>query len=108
MAFPKFTEGPAKRPDIHHDHGFLDDGKGNIDSSKRRPATWEDYKLLAFWTAKLDGAELLRPDLVNAADAYRHFLENSGTDFNVDYEGFLANDNSGKTVLKSAIEDTVA
>jgi hypothetical protein len=66
MAFPKFTEGLAKRPDIHHDHGFLDDGHGNIDNSKRRPPTWEDYKLLAWWTLKLDGAQTLRPDLDDA------------------------------------------
>lgn len=108
MAFPKFTEGPAKRPDIHHDHGFLDDGHGNIDNSKRRPPTWEDYKLLAWWMVKLDGAQTLRPDLDDATLAYAHFLDNTGTDLKVDYEGFLADDDSGKTVLKSAVEDTVA
>src|SRR5262249_24355309 len=108
MALPKFTKGPAKRPDIHHDHGFLDDGKGNIDSSKRRSPTWEDYKLLAWWTVKLEGAETLRPDLINATMAYRHFLSNTGTDFPVAYNTFIVDDESGKTVLKSAIADTVA
>lgn len=108
MAFPKFSEGPAKRPAIHHDHGFLDDGSGNIDSSKRRSPTWEDYRLLAWWGIKLEGAETLRPDLRNATQAYRHFLDNVGTDFAVAYESFLASDASGKTVLESAIADTVA
>jgi len=106
MAFPKFTEGPAKRPDIHHDHGFLDDGHGNIDSSKRESPTWRDYRSYAWWTTKLDGATVVRPGLQNATDAYAHFLDATGTDFNVDYEGFLSNDDAGKTVLKSAIEDT--
>jgi hypothetical protein len=106
MAFPKFTEGPAKRPDIHHDHGFLDDGKGNIDPSKRESPTWRDYRSLAWWTTKLDGAQVIRRDLHNATDAYAHFLDGTGTDLNVDYEGFLTNDDAGKTVLKSAIEDT--
>lgn len=106
--FPKFTEGPAVRPDIKHDHGFLDDGKGNIDASKRRAPTWEDYKLLAFWWLKLEGAETLRKDLKNATDAYRHFLENSGGDFTVDYQSFLGSDDAGKTVLKSVVEDVVA
>jgi hypothetical protein len=108
MAFPKFTEGPATRPAIHHDHGFLDDGNGNIDPKKRRAATWEDYKVLAWWAAKLNGAEMLRPDLKNATDAYRHFLDNTGTDFDVDYEAFVRDDKSGETVLNSAIEDTIA
>lgn len=108
MAFPKFTEGPTKRPNIQHDHGFLDDGKGNIDPKKRRAATWEDYKLLAWWTMKLNGAEVLRPDLQDATRSYRHFLDNTGTDLTVNYEAFLAVDSGGKTVLKSSIEDTIA
>jgi hypothetical protein len=108
MAFPKFTEGPAKRPDIHHDHGFLDDGKGNIDPTKRRAPTWEDYKLLAWWVFKLENAQLLRPDLFDATRAYEHFLDTSGTDLDVHYDSFLNNDESGKTVLKSVIEDAVA
>lgn len=106
MAFPKFTEGTPKRPDIHHDHGFLDDGHGNIDPSKRQSPTWRDYRSYAWWSAKLNGAETLRPDLKNATNAYRHFLDATGTDFNVDYEAFLSNDDAGKTVLHSAIEDT--
>jgi hypothetical protein len=108
MAFPKFREGPPVRPDIHHDHGFLDDGHGNIDPTKRRSPTWEDYKLLTFWTFKWSAAQNLRPDLDDATLAYGHFLDNTGTDLKVEYEGFLAGDESGKTVLKSAIEDTVA
>jgi hypothetical protein len=108
MAFPKFVEGPPARPAIKHDHGFLDDGAGNIDPSKRRAPTWEDYKLYAYWQLKLEGAQLLRPDLKDATDAYAHFLDATGTDLRVDYEGFLQDDASGKTVLKSAVEDTVA
>ena len=109
MAFPKFTEGPStERPVIRHDHGFLDDGNNNLDTGKMRAATWEDFKLLAFWTAKLNGAELLRPDLRDGTAAYRHFLDKSGTDHIVPYESFLSDDPSGKTVLKSVIEDTVA
>jgi hypothetical protein len=107
MAFPKFTEGAPKRPDIHHDHGFLDDGKGNIDASKRESPTWKDYRSYYWWKTKLEGAEVLRKDLKNATDAYRHFLVDAdGKDFDVDYNAFLNSDDAGKTVLKSAIEDT--
>jgi len=28
---PTFVEGQPRRPPIKHDHGFLDDGKSNID-----------------------------------------------------------------------------
>jgi hypothetical protein len=56
----------------------------------------------------LNGAEIVRPDLRDALRAYRQFLENSGKDLRANYEAFLADDDSGKTVLKSAIEDTVA
>src|SRR5262245_10995507 len=31
-----------KGPTFHHDHGFLDDGHGNIDESKRQDPTWGD------------------------------------------------------------------
>ena len=108
MSFPKFAEGPAKRPAINHDHGFLDDGHGKIDNSKRRAPTWEDRKLLVYWELKLTGAEKLRPDLEDATTAYRHFLGGTGTDLSVNYEAFLTLDDAGKAVLKSAIEDTVA
>jgi hypothetical protein len=108
MAFPKFTEGSSVRPTIQHDHGFLDDGKGKIDPTKRRPATWEDYKSYAYWSVKLEGAEMLRPDLSDATRSYGHFLDASGTDLTVDYESFLQRDKSGAIVLQSVTEDVVA
>jgi len=110
MAFAKFKEGNAvlDKPVIRHDHGFLDDGKGNIDPSKKRAATWADYRALAKWEAMLEGAEVLRPDLDDATRSYSHFLDATGTDLEVAYEDFLSDDDAGKTVLKSLIADTVA
>ena len=102
----KFTVGAQGRPKIRHDHGFLDDGNGNIDSSKRRAATTEDRLLLAKWIAKLEVAEALRPELVYGTTAYRHFLFGRGMKRTLNYERFIQNDSSGQRVLTSAIEDT--
>jgi hypothetical protein len=93
-------------PVIHHDHGFLDDGNGNIDDSLRRDPTWADRVERLKWIAKLEAAELLRPDLVDGTAAYRHFLFGNGAERDVQYGRFLANDSSGQTVLASAMEDT--
>jgi hypothetical protein len=94
-----------KGPAFHHDHGFLDDGKGNLDPSKRRDPTWGDRAALAKWIAKLELAEALRPDLVDGTAAYRHFLFGNGAARDVHYERFLQNDNGGKRVLASAMDD---
>ena len=93
-------------PVIHHDHGFLDDGHGNIDETLRQDPTWADRLERVKWIAKLEGAELLRPDLVDGTAAYRHFLFGNGAERDVQYGRFLANDSSGRTVLASAMEDT--
>jgi hypothetical protein len=93
-------------PALHHDHGFLDDGSGNIDDSLREDPTWGDRVERLKWIAKLEAAELLRPDLVDGTAAYRHFLFGGGAARDVQYGRFIANDSSGQTVLASAMEDT--
>lgn len=93
-------------PEMHHDHGHLDDGSGNIDESLRRDPTWADRLARLKWIAKLEGAEALRPDLVDGTAAYRHFLFGNGAERDIHYGRFLSNDSSGQTVLESAIEDT--
>lgn len=100
-----FIDHDGQAPVIKHDHGFLDDGNGNIDPSKRREATWEDYVALAKWTAMLEGAELLRPDLVDGTSAYRHFLTGGGATRTIDYQRFIDGDSSGATILSSAMAD---
>lgn len=100
-----FVDADGNTPVIAHDHGFLDDGNGNIDPTKRRDATFSDYVALAKWTAMLEGAELLRPDLVDGTSAYRHFLDGGGATRTIDYQRFIDGDSSGATVLASAMED---
>lgn len=99
---------PPARPDIRMDHGFLDDGKGNLDTSKMREDTFADRLSYLKWQTKLEAAELLRPDLLDATNTYRHFLEATGDEFEFDYDRFGENDKAGKKTIDSAIEDTIA
>ncbi len=100
-----FIDHDDKAPEIKHDHGHLDDGSGNIDESKREDPTWGDRLEKLKWVAKLEAAELLRPDLVDACATYRHFLFGGGATRPFDYERFVEDDSSGQTVVASAVED---
>ncbi|WP_180982613.1 OmpA family protein [Methylocella silvestris] len=102
-----FASGQPRRPSIKHDHGFLDDGKGNIDPSKRQSPTDTDRARKDVWKFLLGLTIQNKPELKDATDAYKHFLvDNNGTQLTVRYEGFVKDDANGKTVLKSAIDDT--
>jgi hypothetical protein len=95
----------AARPQFSLDHGFLDDGKGGIDESKRRSPTAHDFASKAKWVLVLSGAQLLRDDLKDATDAYEHFLDADGTDFVFSYERFAKQDRTGAHIIESAIDD---
>lgn len=103
--YAAFVDHDNQVPEIPHDHGFLDDGHGNIDKSKREAPTWSDRLELAKLVAKLELAKILRPDLVDATAACRHFLEGGGAPRTVNYQRFVENDSSGARVMASAIED---
>ena len=90
--------GPPQPPLIKHDNGFLD-------KFSRRPAELGDYAQLAIWTAKLEAAEAVRPDLVDGTAAYRHFLQAGGQKREFSYERYVQNDQSGRTTLRNAIID---
>lgn len=105
---PFFMIGKATRPSFVLDHGFLDDGNGNIDESKRQSPTLADFKQLALWRLRLNLAELVRPDLVDATNMYRHFLAATGTDFQFSYERFVKQDRTGAHILQNLIEDVRA
>ncbi|WP_394838095.1 hypothetical protein LVJ94_14390 [Pendulispora rubella] len=103
-------------PDIAFDHGFLDDGNGNIDPTKRRPATAEDKLEKKKWELIAAGAILLRPDLYDGSFAYDHFIHGNGEDWKFDFERYVSStrnkavpdvaiDGSGVKTLESIIED---
>lgn len=103
-----YQVGPPQHPPIRHDNGFLQNPKDPKDPNPiaTKEPSLGDRAALVKWEAKLQGAKLLRPDLEDGTDAYDHFLHGGGKDRTFDYEGFVTNDEAGKTVLKSATQDT--
>jgi hypothetical protein len=95
----------ATRPAFKLDHGFLDDGAGGIDESKKRSPNASDVKLLAKWRLLLNAAEVARPDLIDATIAYRHFLSASGADLPFSYERFARTDKTGAQIVANVLDD---
>lgn len=89
---------PIRPSSIIFDNGFLD-------KFKPRKPTADDYLALAKWQLKLQVAEQVRPDLVEACRAYRHFLTGSGLARTFSYEAYVYNDDSGTTTLANAMLD---
>jgi hypothetical protein len=96
-----FTE-----PTLQWDHGFLDDGSGNIDPKKRSDPTWLDEASRLKWEAILTGAKWLRGDLADATQRYDHFLNGKGETLFFSYEQYVSGDKAGAIALESAIADT--
>src|SRR5690606_8117364 len=89
---------PARPASIVFDNGFLD-------KFAPREPTMSDYAALARWQAKLAAAETLRPDLVDACAAYRHFLFGGGVPRTFSYDKYVLNDRSGAITLANAMLD---
>ncbi|MGA5541742.1 EspA/EspE family type VII secretion system effector [Mycobacterium sp. NPDC051198] len=74
---PEFVIGPPTKPDISWDedfkYGSAEPGVG-------------DYLKRAEWEAKLAGGRLLRSDLDDATQMYRHYWDNDGKPIEFDYE----------------------
>jgi len=92
-----YSMGAPTRPNIQHDNGFLRLG--------RRDPELGDYAAIAKWRAMLAGGEALRPDLVDALAAYRHFLDGGGKPRVFSYERYVMSDESGRITLSNAILD---
>lgn len=103
--------GPAVRPTIHHDNGFLD-------KYQPREPTAADRAHLAKWIAKLEGSEALcnarfgkhidkcsNEDLSDANAAYRHFLFGNGADRTINYERYLESDPAAANLVPNLIND---
>jgi hypothetical protein len=95
--------GPAIRPAIRHDNGFLD-------RFARRQPTIADRAKYAKWATLLEAAEAAQSipliphnDLPDALAAYRHFLYGKGADRTFSYERY--GDASGKTTFDNAVLD---
>ncbi|NTX07444.1 hypothetical protein HUA74_05790 [Myxococcus sp. CA051A] len=104
----KYQVGPATRPPIHHDNGFLQNPADPKDTKPiaTKDPSFSDYAAKAKWELKLEAAKTFRPDLRDGTAAYDHFLHGNGKDRTFNYERFVTQDESGKQVLKSATQDT--
>jgi hypothetical protein len=92
------------RPDIHHDHGFLDDGKGGIDPKKHEDPTLGDRGNKLAWEARVLAAARIKPELADATRAYKHFLiDNNGADLPFSYDHYAQTDDSGKKTVDWAL-----
>ncbi len=110
-----YTQGPANRPPIQHDNGFLQNPNDPNDPNPiatTRPGPG-DYLALAKWRGQLELAEAAQGvpgaphnDIPDGLAAYRHFLDGGGKDRTIDYERYVAGDPSGKVMLNSATRDT--
>jgi hypothetical protein len=103
-----FVEGLPQRPNIKDDHGFVDDGNGNIDPKKFQAPTQEDKNSKELWKGILDLSKQFRPELSDGNRGYEHYLvDNNGEPLIITrYNVFLKDDDNGKTVLASAVDDT--
>jgi hypothetical protein len=100
-----YTIGPAVRPPITEDNGFLD-------YFPRRAPTAGDRAVFAEWATLLEGAEagqnvpfVPHNNLPDALPAYRHFLYGHGTDRIFSYDRYVNGDPSGKLTLENALLD---
>lgn len=107
----KYSIGEPSRPSIKHDNGHLD-------NYKKRDPTVQDRVRFEKWRILLIGSELSctarigssidlcnKEDMVDANEAYRHFLFGNGADRLFDYERFLKMDASAADLIKNLISD---
>lgn len=108
--FPSFMAGQGPRPNIVHDHGFLDSDDGNhtLDLKKLRAPTAEDRAKQAKWILLLQAAETARPELHEGTECYRHFHFGNGNPRTFNYDRYVYDDTSGWQTLRAAIEDVIS
>jgi hypothetical protein len=108
MPIATYTSGPAKRPNINHDNGFLD-------KYPYRAPGWRDRLQRKKAIMLLTGGEAVQGiplvphnHLPDALATYRHFLYGNGQDRDFSYERYVADDPSGSVTLKNALLDAQA
>lgn len=91
---PHFVIGPPTKPDIEWDEDFIYDSKD---------AGWRDHLEKAKWMAKLRGGQLIRSDLDDATQMYRHYWDNNGETVEFDYEEAYNEDEGVRTSVDKEI-----
>ena len=93
---PEFVIGPPTKPHIDWDEDFK---YGSV-----FPPTPKDYLNREKWKAKLEGGRLLRPDLDDATEMYKHYWENNGRPIKFDYEEAYREDSG----VRINVEDQIS
>ncbi|MFV0383697.1 hypothetical protein [Paracoccus sp. (in: a-proteobacteria)] len=113
-----FEIGENKRPDIHHDNGFLqnpDDPNDPEPMPTRKPTKEEKefYDDQVFEASLGNSVKWMPLDFLSdqlaldhAIPAYKHFLTGEGKDREFDYAAYLDNDESGKKTKDRVLSDT--
>ncbi|MEU4696263.1 hypothetical protein [Nonomuraea dietziae] len=96
----EYRIGPPQTPEVRYDHGFPYDP-----DAKPTPG---DYASWYKWQAKQSTADLFRPDLEDGLAAYEHYLDGSGTDFEIDYEKAYKEDPGVAGSVEQAITNAQA
>lgn len=113
--------GPDRRPDIHHDNGFLQNPNDPSDPNPiptREPTEaerkyYDDQVNQAEWANRLRHVPFAdkvdgRLGLDNALPAYEHFLKGKGADREFDYGEYLNNDPAGIATRDRVVGETRA
>lgn len=102
----QYVVGPPTRPEIEWDEDF--------EYASADDPTWDDRTSWAKWNAFAEGTRL-HPGLQDAGAIYRHYLGNSGEDYEFDYarayeddSGVTANVNAEVAKAQAGAEQLVA
>ncbi len=108
----------VQTPYMRHDHGmfegceapeeWLRETMGEVttmDPTLLEEPAVADFVEYAKWTAKLEAAKELRPDLEEGTAAYQHYLQGQGKPIEFDYDEFLLEDEWGPQVEASGIAE---
>ena len=77
LGFKNYRIGSPKEPPMTFDEDFVYDSNAH--------ATVGDYRSWIWWNMRGAGAEMFRSDLQDAVEAYRHYLDGTGTDLEINY-----------------------
>lgn len=92
---PEFAIGPPTKPDIKWDEDFQ--------YGSAEPGL-QDHLKRAEWQAKLAGGRLLRADLDDATQMYRHYWDNDGKPIEFDYEEAYRED----PAIRANVDDQIS
>lgn len=89
-----FVIGDPTRPRIEWDDDFIYDSKDS---------NWRDHLNKQEWMLKLAGGRLLKSDLDDATQFYRHYWDNNGEPIEFDYEEAYVEDRNVRLAIDNEI-----